>query len=284
MAALQALRPAVSGVVRNPILVAVAALFGLPQLPNLLVQSGQPILAGLLSLGTFAVMVLVLPFFQGGALGMASEALAGRTSLGTLVTVGKANYVSLLLGYFVLLALNLVFGFLTFMGALVAVVGGSVGGSVGGDAAAQGIGANTTLLAVVAIVGVGLLLAYVVVTLFIQFYAHAVVLDGTDLVSGFRRSVGLVRSNLLSVIGYTVILGAGSLVVGTLAAAASFVFAPQAPGSPTASIVSVDQTPALLVAGAVGYVLLVGVFGAFYATYSVAFYERISPGSVADDA
>lgn len=280
MAALQALRPAASGVVRNPILVAVAALFGLSQLPNLLVQPGQPVLAGLLSLGTFGVMVLVLPFFQGGVLGMASEALAGRTSLGTLVTTGKANYVSLLLGYFVLLALNLVFGFVIFVGALVAVVGGSVGG----DAATPGIGANTTVLAAVAIVGVGLFLAYVAVTLFIQFYAHAVVLDGTDLVAGFRRSAGLVRTNLASAIGYTAILGAGGLVVGTLAAAASFVFTPQAPGSPTASLVSIDQTPALLVAGAVGYVLLIGVFGAFYATYSVAFYERISPGPVAGDA
>ncbi|GAB7010649.1 hypothetical protein [Halorubrum trueperi] len=280
MAALQSIRPAVSGVVRNPILVAVTALFGLSQLPNLLVQPGQPILAGVLSLATFGVMVLALPFFQGGVLGMASEALAGRTSLGTLVATGKANYVSLLLGYFVLLALNLVFGFVTFMGVLIAVVGGSVGGVD----AASGFGANTTLLVVAAIVGVGLLLAYIVVTVFIQFYAHAVVLDGTDLVAGFRRSAGLVRSNLLSVIGYTVILGAGSLLVGTLAAAASFVFTPQPPGSPAVSLISIDQTPALLVAGAVGYILLTGVFGALYATYSVAFYERISPGPVAGDA
>jgi len=292
MAALQALRPAVSGVVRNPIVLLITALFGGFQLPNLLVQSTSPVLASAISLVTFGVMILVLPFFQGGLLGMADEAIAGEARLGTLVAVGKANYVPLLLGYFVLLAVNMIFGFLAFMGAIIVIIGGSIAGMGGGVGTGMGGGAGTgvdapvvgfhpTLLAVVGVVAVGLVLAYLLVTFFVQFYAHAVVLDGSELVDGFRRSAGLVRSNLLSVFGYTVLLLVGSLLVGTLAAAASFVVGPQPPGSPIAELVPFDPSTGVVVVGAIGYVLLTGMAGAFYATYSVAFYRRIS-GTVAN--
>jgi hypothetical protein len=287
MAALQSLRPAASGVVRNPILVLITALYGLFQLPNLLVESTSPVLASVISLVTFGVMILVLPFFQGGLLGMADEAVAGKTRLGTLLAVGKANYVPLLLGYFVLLAVNMVFGFIVFMGVIIVVIGGSVAGMDGGTGGGMGgagtgvdapaLGFDPTLLAVVGIVAVGLVLVYLLVTFFIQFYAHAVVLDDTELVDGFRRSAGLVRSNLLSVFGYTVLLTTGGVLVGVLAAVGSLVFGPQQPaGSPFAEIVSIEPTPAVVAAIALGYVLLTGVAGAFYATYSVAFYRRIS--------
>ncbi|WP_128905485.1 DUF7847 domain-containing protein [Halorubrum amylolyticum] len=284
MAALQSLRPAVGGVVRNPILVLITALYGLFQLPNLLVQSTSPVLASAISLVTFGVMILVLPFFQGGMLGMADEAIAGETRLGTLVAVGKANYVPLLLGYFVLLAVNMVFGFIAFMGVLIVVIGGSVAGmdgsGMGGAGAgveAPAVGFDPTLLVIVGVVAVGLVLAYLLVTFFVQFYAHAVVLDDTELVDGFRRSAGLVRSNLLSVFGYTALLTVGGVIIGVLAAAGSLVFGPQQPaGSPFAEVVSIEPTPAVVAALALGYVLLTGVAGAFYATYSVAFYRRIS--------
>ncbi|WP_123621498.1 hypothetical protein [Halorubrum sp. CSM-61] len=288
MAALQALRPAASGVVRNPVLVLVTALYGLFQLPNLLVESTSPVLAAAISLVTFGAMVLFLPFFQGGVLGMADEAVAGKTRLGTLIAVGKANYVPLLLGYFVLLAINVVFGFVAFMGVVIVVIGGSVAGMDGGTGAgmdggtgagvdASALGFDPTLLAVVGIVAVGLVLAYLLVTFFVQFYAHAVVLDDTELVDGFRRSAGLVRSNLLSAFGYTVLLAVGSVIVGVVAAAGSLVFGPQRPaGSPFAEAVSIEPTLAIVAAIAIGYVLLTGVAGAFYATYSVAFYREIS--------
>jgi hypothetical protein len=281
MAALQSLRPAVSGLVRNPILVLVTALYGLFQLPNLLVESTDPVLASLISLVTFGALVVVLPFFQGGMLGMADEAVGGKTSLGTLVAVGKANYVPLLLGYFVLLAVNMVFGFIVFMGVIIAVIGGSV---AGGNGAAAGVdaplvGFDPTLLVVVGIVAVGLVLLYLLVTFFVQFYAHAVVLDGTELVDGFRRSAGLVRSNLLSVFGYTALLTIGGVAVGAVAAAGSLVFSPQPAGSPFAEVVSIEPTPAVVAALALGYVVLSGLAGAFYATYSVAFYRSIRPDS-----
>lgn len=283
MTALHSIRPAVSGVVRNPILVLVTALFGVSQLPNLLVQSTSPVLASAISLVTFGALVLVLPFFQGGLLGMADEAIGGDARLGTLVAAGKTNYVSLLLGYFVLLAVNAVFGFLAFMGAIVVVVGGTMagmGGNGAGDVGAPAVGFDPTLLAVVGVVAVGLLLAYLLVTFFVQFYAHAVVLDGTELVDGFRRSAGVVRSNLLSAFAYTALVAIGGVVVGVVAGGGSLVFGPQQPaGSPFAEVVSVEPTPAVVAAVAVGYVLVTGVAGAFYATYSVAFYRSIRPDS-----
>ena len=285
MSALHALRPAVGGIVRNPILVLVTALFGVSQLPNLLVQSTSPVLASVISLVTFGVLVLVLPFFQGGLLGMADEALDGGTGLGTLVATGKANYVSLLLGYFVLLAVNMIFGFIAFMGALIVVIGGSVAG-MGGDGAAAvdapTLGFDPTLLVVVAVVAVVFVLAYLLVAFFVQFYAHAVVLDDAELVDGFRRSAGLVRSNLLSVFGYTALLTVGGAVVGLLAGGGSLLFGPQQPpNSPFAAVVSVEPTTAVLAAVALGYVLVTGAVGAFYATYSVAFYRSIRGDSAA---
>ena len=268
MAALQALRPAVSGIVGNPILVVIAALFGLSQVPNLLIQPNQPLLAAGVSLATTGVLLLVLPFFQGGMIGMASEAIRGKTGLDTLITEGKANYLSLLLAYFVLLAINLIFAFIVFFGVLIAVVGASVGGAA--------LAGDWVLLLVIAVIGGGLVLVYFLITFVIQFYGHAIVLDDRDLVAGFRRSAGLVRSNLLSVFGYSLILLIGGAVFGIFGAAASLIAGPQQPEGPLAGLVSLDPTAALVAVFAVVYVLSTGVFGAFYATYSVAFYESIS--------
>jgi hypothetical protein len=155
------------------------------------------------------------------------------------------------------------------------VVGGAA--SIPGDA--PGVGVDPTLLAVVAVVIGGLLLAYLLVVFAVQFYAHAIVLDGAELVEGFRRSAGLVRSNLLSVAGYTLVLLAGSVAFGTLAAVASVVFGPQSAGvsgTPFAGLAGVEPTLPVLAVVAVGYLLLTSAFTAFYATYSVAFYEDIS--------
>ena len=284
MAALRSLRPAVSGIVRNPVLILVTALYGLFQLPNLLVESTDPVLAAVISLVTFVALIVVLPLFQGGLLGMADEAIDGTTGVGTLIADGTANYVSLLVSYLALLAVNMVLGFLAFMSAIIVFIGGSIAG-MGGSGAAPGfdaptLGVDPALLGVVGVVAAALVVGYLLIVFFVQFYAHAIVIDGTELVDGFRRSVGVVRSNLLGVVGYTALLTVGAVVVGTLAAAGSLLFGPQQPaGSPVADVISVEPTPAVVAALALGYVILTGVAGAFYATYSVAFYRSIRPDS-----
>jgi Zn-dependent protease with chaperone function len=64
MAALQALRPAAGGIARNPVLLVIAALFGVSQLPNLLIQPTRPLLASGISLATTGLLILAVAVFH----------------------------------------------------------------------------------------------------------------------------------------------------------------------------------------------------------------------------
>lgn len=266
MAALKSLRPAVRALVRNPILIVIVGLFGLVQLPQLALQPTQPIVAAIISLGITGVMLVVMPFFQGGLLGMADEALGGQTGFGTLVSAGKANYVSLLLAYLVLFAINFAFGIVAFFAVILGGIGLFAGESDPGFAAF-----DTSFIIILAI-GLVLLLVYLLITLFIQFYAHAIVLSDTTLVDGFKQSVSLVRQNIVSTFGYTLLLLVGSLVFGGIGSLASLLLSPQATELPLS--VPNPSIPVLAVA-AIVYVGALALLGAFYATYSVAFYRSI---------
>ncbi|MEF8780329.1 MAG: hypothetical protein V5A46_06600 [Haloferacaceae archaeon] len=262
MAALNSLRPAVAAVRRNPLLVALVGLFGLVQLPQFALQPSQPLLAAVVSLGITGALLVVMPFFQGGLLGMANEALDGRTGLGTLVAEGKRNYVSLLIAYLAVFAANAVIGSVV----LFAVVLGVAGGYAGGGAP------DVVLLGAAGAVGLLFLLAYFLVAFFVQFYAHAIVLGDAGVVAGFRRSVGLVRRNLTSVLGYTLVLLVGSLVLGGVGGVASFLLSPQPTGI---SLPVPELSTPLLIGTAIVYVASLAVLGALYATYSVSFYRAI---------
>lgn len=259
MGALNSLRPAVDGLVRNPILVVVTGAFALLQLPQLLLQSQNPLLAAVVSLVLSGVLILLVPFYQGGVLGMGREALTGRTALDTFLREGKSNYVALLLGYFVLLAVNAVFGILGYGGAIIAFVAFQSGGDPG-----------TAFYAILAVAAVVFVLAYLLVVFFVQFYAHAIVVDDTGVLDGFERSVGLVRSHLVSVLGYSLLVGVASGVAGGVAALASFVFVPEQTTLPLP-----DPTIPVLVGGALVYLVGIALLSAFWATYSVAFYQRL---------
>jgi hypothetical protein len=260
MAALNSLRPAIRSLIENPILIVIVGLYGLVQLPQLALQPTQPIVAVIISLGITGVMLVVMPFFQGGLLGMADEALNGQTSLGTLVSEGKTNYVRLLLAYLALFAVNLVFGFVVFIAMILGGIGLFAGDSQPGLAA----------LGAIAVVGILVVLAYLLVIFFIQFYAHAIVLTDTTLVDGFKRSVSLVRKNIASTFGYTLLLLVGSVLFGGIGSIASLLLSPQATELPLPDV----SLPVLAVA-AIVYVVALAILGAFYATYSVAFYRSI---------
>ena len=260
MAALNSLRPAIRALIENPILIVIVGLYGLVQLPQLALQPTQPIVAVIISLGITGVMLVVMPFFQGGLLGMADEALNGQTSLGTLVSEGKTNYVRLLLAYLALFAVNLVFGFVVFIAMILGGIGLFAGDSQPSLAA----------LGAIAVVGILVVLAYLLVIFFIQFYAHAIVLTDTTLVDGFKRSVSLVRKNIASTFGYTLLLLVGSVLFGGIGSIASLLLSPQATELPLPDV----SLPVLAVA-AIVYVVALAILGAFYATYSVAFYRSI---------
>ncbi|NLV03275.1 hypothetical protein C5B89_13635 [Haloferax sp. Atlit-47N] len=280
MAALQSIGTAAGSLRRNPILFVVAMAFSLVQLPSLFAQAVGPLVGGIVSLVFSGVTVFVIPFFLGGVLGMANEAIDGRTSLGTLVSEGKSHYVSLLVVYFSLLVVNLV---LSFVGGFAAVfVGLAVLGS--------GIELGTVGLAILAIVVLAVVLTYLAVAFVVQFFGHAIVIDDLGAVDGVKRSVACVRNNLVSVFGYSVIVGLGGLVAGVFGGVASLLLTPSlrhqgtavagaGSGAPAASAFS--SLPAIgvvgMVAVAVGLVLVSGLIGGFFAAYSTAFYRSIRP-------
>ncbi|WP_058828498.1 hypothetical protein [Haloferax sp. Q22] len=282
MAALQSIGTAAGTLRRNPILFVVAAAFSLIQLPSMFAQAVSPLIGSIISLGFSGLMIFILPFFLGGVLGMANEAIDSRTSLSTFVSEGKTHYVSLLVVYFSLLAVNLV---LSFVGVFASVF---VGIAVLGSNAQAG----TATLAILGVVVLAVTLTYLAVVFVSQFFGHAIVIDDLGAVDGIKRSVACVRNNLVSVLGYTVITGLGGLLVGAFAVVISFLLTPSLQhqgaavtgseaGAPAASAVSSLPTVGVvgMVAIAVGLVLVSGLVGGFFAAYSTAFYRSIRPAN-----
>lgn len=262
MAAIRSLQPAIGSLVRNPIIIVVAAVVGLLQLPQLLVPTTSPLLSTAVSLGMSGLLLFLLPFYQGGIIGMADDARTGTTSVGMLIDAGKSNYVSLLLSYVVVVAIAIAFGIIVAIGAVVGGVGVVAGGGQPSPA----------ILAVVGLIGFLVIVAYLAATVLIQFYAHEIVLNDTAVAEGFTGSVSLVRENLLSTIGYSLLMFVGGGLIGGLSGAASVLLSPQ---PPLQSMLPELSLPVMISLGIVS-VLATALLGAFYATYSVTFYRDIA--------
>lgn len=268
MAVLTALRRTPGALRRNPVLFVPVLVILLFQIPQLVLRAIDPLVAGVVSFGLSLVFVFVLPFFQGGIVGMADEALDGSTSLDRFFGDGKANYVSLLGAYLALVAVNFAVGIV----ALFAVLFGGLA------LFADGGGPSLAVIAIVGVIVALLVLAYLVVVFFVQFYGQAIVVDDLGAIDGFKRSYAVVRRHLVSTLGYSVLVGVlGGVGGGAFAVASTLV----SPG--TSAVVSLPQLP---VAGTVGVILavvvLVSLFGGFFSVYSVAFYRTISRGSTVD--
>jgi hypothetical protein len=288
MAVFSAFRAALGSLGRNPILVVVAGLYGLLQVPQMVAQGVHPLLSSVVSLGMLPVVLLVAPFVFAGLIAMAAEAIDGTTSFDTLIERGKRHYVSVLGAYLVLVAVNFVLLFVVF-----AVV------FVGGVVFIRQSTPDPALLAGVGVVLAVLVLAYLVVAFFLQFFAHAIVLDGQGAVDGLKQSVHVVRTNLLATFGYSLVVGVLGGVAGVVAAVLSMVasagastqfggsvgpgFGPGAGMDPGSGMQPGATTPSFLpevgIAGALLalllYLLLTGLFGGFFAAYSTAFYREM---------
>jgi hypothetical protein len=244
---------------RNPVLFAPVAPVALVVLPAVALRPTSPGLANLASLLAVPVAVLLVPFVQGGLVAMAAEALDGRTSLSTLRSGGAANYASLLaallLGGVVGAVVGVVVAFLSVFAVFARYPGGA--GETGGLVA--------LLLAAVA----GVVLAVLLVVAVVQFYAHAVVLDGHGALGGPKHSAALALSNPASVLGYSAVVGAaGAVAVGAVAVA-------------TAAADSAVRSGALPGPWAVAGVWVVGgaavtLCGGFVAAFSGAFYRALA--------
>jgi hypothetical protein len=273
MRPLNALQQAVSTAVREPIVLGVAALVALLQIPILLSQLLPPVYAVFASLGANLLVLLLSPFTQGGMLGLADSALDGEGDVRTFLSAGREHYVSLFAAFLVLFAVNtalviatlvllLVLG--TGFGALAASANGAPGIAIPGGVGAVGV-------VVVAVVGLVALL-YLLAFLFIQFYAQAIVVDDYSAVESFKRSASLVRQHFVSTLGYSLV----ALLVGGTAGVVIGVSSTLLGSAPDALQMEVTW-PALIAGILLLVVVLSTVVSAFTSLYSVAFYRDISP-------
>lgn len=261
MGALKALQRSPGALARNPVLVIPVLIIGLFQLPQLLLQATNPLLASLVSLGISLVFILVMPFFQGGIIGMADEALDGRTRLTSFVADGKANYVQVLIAYILLLVIGfvlfIIFFIISFVLSILVLPHMEFSGFALG------------------VMGLVFVISYVPMLLlvfFVQFYGQAIVIDNESSMDGIRTSVSLVRANLLSTVGYSIIGGGFGGGLGLVLAGLSMVASPQ-----SAQIFDLPEISFSVLATAIVVVIvLASIVGSGLAIFSVAFYREIN--------
>mgnify|MGYP006275971021 FL=1 len=270
MRPLNALHQAIATAIREPVVIAVAALIALVQLPALLARLLPPTVAVVASLSINLLTLLLVPFTQGGMLGIADGALDGHASIRLFLAEGRDNYVSLFGAYVVLTALGIaaviVIMLLLLFGAGFGAVtsrvdSGAVGGSLF-DAFGIVFLGSFVLFGVLGVLGF----------LFIQFYAQAIVIDDCGALGGFKRSVTLVREHFLATLGYSVIAFIITGVIGTVSSSASVVLSSE---TTTLGGLSADTLP--LIGGiALVVVVLSTLSSAFGSLYSVSFYRQLA--------
>ncbi|WP_456474334.1 DUF7847 domain-containing protein [Candidatus Pyrohabitans sp.] len=170
-----------------------ALLYALLSLPQLLLQlfySGSS--AGIVVASTiYSLLIwLISPFFIGGLLATAAEALRGEVTLSSFLRSAKKSYIYLLLA-------NVIYMGAVIVGVVVLLFLGVI----------LGISANALFspnfalaFAVIFILMCALLLAVVLVML--NFYDVGIAIDGLDPIKTFKNSFSFVRSNPLSVLGF----------------------------------------------------------------------------------
>jgi hypothetical protein len=269
MGAISALSTTSRTLKRNSVLFAVAFLTTLVSVvPSGITSVLPPSTGWLLSLPLSLLAFLLSPFFLGGLLSMASEGIDGVTRFETFVEGGKDNYLRLL-GAMVLFAILFgAFAAIVTIGLAVTAVfvlgmnsAGAAGPMAGG---AGGLG-------IVALVGLLGALVVLLPMFFLQFYGPAVVVSDLDVIDSFKRSAGLVRRNVVSTLGYSVVAGLVGLVAGIAGSAVSMASGFGRFGATSMS--SPELGLGLVAAALVVSVLVSTVVAAFGSVYQVAFYE-----------
>lgn len=274
---IQALQAGSSALRRNPSIVAIMLVISLLQLPTQFAQLAGPLVSAVFSLGVSLLFILLVPFIFAGMIGMADEALNGKTSLSTFVETGKQYYLSMMGAYLLVLGGSIVFGLVVFIA--LTVFGITVFAAIGGASGASVSGAVLGGIALVVITG--LFLSFIPL-FFIQFYGQAIVLDGESAIGGFKRSVSLVRRNLLSVFGYSMLVFGVGIISGLFSSIPSTLLSVQtAQPSPTPGF---PEIPLSIIAGLiiVGTVMM-GLVGSLFLTFSVAFYRSLDSPPTDDD-
>jgi len=242
----------------NPILlVAGLILGGGSQLQNVdhLVESP------LLSAGVSLAWLIVFPFLLGGFIGTARVAIDGTdASITHFFTAARTHYLRLFLAtvLFALLVLGTAIG-LGFIGFVLGV--GSMALAVINEMAAFAAGVISLLFWLVSIL---------VVILFVQFYDTAIVIEDESVTDAFRRSVGLVRSNLQSVAGFSL----AWLVLLNVFFVPEYLLRLTMTDAGPADVVPIDLGIPLVVLLPIGIGLSAVGFSYFYTVYT-AYYMRL---------
>ncbi len=260
MAVLRALQRVPGALVRNPIILVVFGLYTLLMVPQFVAQSVSPLLSGLLSLALLPILVLAVPFLQAGTIRMADEALGGETSFGAFVGAGKANYVSVLVAYLLVVVVNSVLGGVAFV---VALVGGAFALGTDGGLSTGGIVALAVVVGLFALV-------YLAFAFLIQFYAQEIVLNDASALEGLKQSAGLVRSNVVSTLGYFVVVLVFS---GGISGGIGALMALLMPTQTGTTMVTPELTTMLLVSAV--YLVVVPIMGSALTVYTVAFWREL---------
>lgn len=232
------------------LLLAGGLLVGLPLVGALDLGTAEP--AADLAVG------LLFPFVLGGFLATAVTAVrGGECSLRSFLRAGAANYLRLAgaavlfaVGIAALMTVATMLGFLPLVFLAVADLGEVT-------AVGAGLGAAVSLAAT--------LVALVATLLFLQFSAPAIVAEDRGVVDAFRRSGALVRRNLGSTVGFTLLWG---LVVGAVPT-----LRPLLESGGHETLQSVGLPPAVPVA-VVGIVSVVGLTYCY--TVYVAYFLRLT--------
>lgn len=150
----------------------------------------------LLSAGASLAWLIIFPFVLGGFIATARAAIDGTDASFTgFVTAARTHYSRLLFAS--VLFVLLVFGTAIGLGLIGFVLGiGSMALGAINEMAAFVAGVISLLI---------WLMSILVVIMFVQFYDAAIVIENEGVTDAFRRSIGLVRSNLRSVAGFSLV-------------------------------------------------------------------------------
>jgi hypothetical protein len=274
MATIQSLKTSLGVLKRNPILFGVGFLLAIVLLPqSALSLLGIPIVPQLIQLLTF----FITPFIVAGLFGMAYEGRVQPTSFDTFKKIGKDRYVSVLLGNLVQAAIGFVFGIVAFIAALV---------TLGASLVAAGSGANFESIGLITVAVFGLiLLVFLVIMFFLQFFIAAIVADDVGVLDGFGRSIGLVKENFVSALGFSIINLVVNLAGAVPVLSVVFLFvldsgSGAAATGGTAGAMGGGGFPLLVIAGFLIYlVAITTVLTPFRGAFMMCFYDDHRPAS-----
>ena len=289
MGVVQSLTESLGVLKRNPVVFAVGVLYAVILLPQTALSlMNIPFVPQLLQLLTF----FLTPFVLAGLLGMVYEGRVRSTGIGTFVKIGKSKYLSLLAANLIQVAIGITFAIVSFF-VLIALTF-ILGIGVATASPESGLAAFGITFAVA--VG-GLLLVFLFVQFFLQFYAPAIVVDNVSFVGGYRRSVGVVKRNIVQALGFglvNLLLALLLISPGILLAVAAVLglgpfggvsaAGPGAAGVGTAGASGISGTTgatgfgSLLTGGMVAYsFVMTVVMTPFRTAFSVSFYDNHRP-------